>query len=128
MFRVAIMLSCLFLLPIVATAATFVIDQTGTAWVPADITIVVGDTVEWHWSSLTHTVTSGTGAADPNAGSLFDAPLDAGNPLFSYTFTVVGDVPFFCRPHEGVGMTGVIHVDDATATDDSAWGNIKALY
>ena len=128
MLKVAIMLSCLLLLPIVATAATFVIDQTDTTWVPADITIVAGDTVEWHWSSLIHTVTSGTGAADPNAGALFDAPLDAANPVFSYTFTVVGDVSFFCRPHEGVGMTGMVHVDASTATDVSAWGNIKALY
>jgi plastocyanin len=128
MLKIAIMLSSLLLLPVAAAAETFIINQVNTAYSPDELTIHVGDTVEWHWSSLSHTVTSGTGAADPEAGELFDEPLNAAAPLVSYTFTTVGDVPYFCRPHEGMGMGGIIHVLESTPTEASGWGNIKALY
>lgn len=118
----------LLLLPALAVGETHVVNQVNTAWVPAELTINVGDTVEWHWSSLSHTVTNGTGAADPDAGSLFDEPLNAGAPLFSFTFNSAGDLPFFCRPHEAMGMTGIIHVLEGTAAESEAWGSIKALY
>jgi plastocyanin len=128
MLKIAIMLSSLLLLPVAAAADTFIINQVNTTYSPDELTIHVGDTVEWHWSSLAHTVTSGTGAADPEAGDLFDEPLDVTAPIVSYTFTTAGDVPFFCRPHEVMGMTGIIHVLESTPTEASGWGNIKALY
>lgn len=120
--------AALLALPALALADTVVIDQVNTAWAPAEVTIQVGDTVEWHWSSLSHTVTNGTGAADPDAGNMFDEPLNGSNTVVSYTFNSPGDVPYFCRPHEAMGMTGVVHVRDTTATEESTWGNVKALY
>lgn len=128
MRKLAIMLSALLALPAIAAADTAVIDQISMTWAPDEITINLGDTVEWHWSSLSHTVTNGTGAADPDAGTLFDAPLNGSSPVFSFTFTATGDYPYFCRPHEPMGMTGIIHVVDETAVDPAALGNIKALY
>jgi plastocyanin len=93
-----------------ASAAIFVVQQTSLTFSPDDITVTAGDTVRWVHSSLTHTVTSGTGEFDPEAGALFDAPLDATHPTFQYVFTVAGDVPYFCRPHEAMGMTGIVRV------------------
>jgi plastocyanin len=93
-----------------ASATVHVIDQIITSFVPDDITIVQGDTVRWVHHSQAHTVTSGTGSADPNVGDLFDAPLDLTHPTFQYVFTDVGDVHYFCRPHELMGMDGVVHV------------------
>lgn len=93
---------------------THTVNQVGTSFSPTDLTIQVGDTVKWVWSSGFHTVTNGTGAADPSVGTLFDASLNSGFPQFEFVFTEVGAVPFFCRPHEGVGMKGTVLVEDVS--------------
>ena len=111
-----------------AVAATHTVDQVGVTFDPDDITITVGDTVEWVWSSSSHTVTNGTGPADPNVGTLFDDPLDVGNTPFSYTFNSVGDVPYFCRPHFSLNMTGIVRVQGTTPNDEATWGAVKTLY
>jgi plastocyanin len=101
----------LVLLPTLALAQTIhTVNQVSLSFSPSDLTINVGDTVQWIRSSGSHTVTNGTGSADPEAGSLFDAPLNATNPTVTYTFTTAGDFDYFCRPHEGFGMTGIVHV------------------
>lgn len=124
------------LVPLLASgafAATHQITQSGLTWVPNDLTIELGDTVEWIFTAGVHTVTEGTDDMTPPIGSkLFDAPLDAGNPVFSFTFTTDGDVAYYCRPHRTFGMTGVIHVQaTGTAAPESefrAWSRVKSLY
>ena len=111
-----------------AMAETHTIMQDGVSWEPSEITIQVGDTVEWMWTSLSHTVTNGNGPDDPDAGSMFDETLDSANPLVSYTFTEAGAVPFFCRPHFALGMTGVITVEDGVATESTTWSAVHALF
>lgn len=59
-----------------AMAVTHTVNQVGLTFQPDDLTIEIGDTVEWNWSTGSHTVTSGLGNGDPNAGNLFDAPLN----------------------------------------------------
>lgn len=73
--------------------------------------IMVGETVLWQRLIGIHTVTNGASSLDPQAGVLFDVPLDAGNPAFDYTFNQAGTFPFFCRPHEGLNMRGVVVVE-----------------
>lgn len=121
-----------------AFATTHQITQTGFTWVPNDLSIEVGDTVEWIYSAGSHTVTEGTDDSSPPIGfKLFDEVLSAGSPLVSFTFTETGDVDFYCRPHRGLGMTGVIHVTTATAVGnpaacegcgDMSWTRVKGLY
>lgn len=114
-------------LPLQASrAAIHNIDQISTSFQPADITIQVGDMVVWNHTSGSHTVTNGTGAADPNAGTMFDAPLNSSNTTFQYTFNTAGTVPYFCRPHEGFGMKGTITVE-ATADVPRGSGAHNAL-
>lgn len=45
---------------VASAQTTHVVNQVGFTFVPADITVNPGDTVEWHWFSGIHTVTSGT--------------------------------------------------------------------
>ncbi|GJM44355.1 MAG: hypothetical protein DHS20C21_11970 [Gemmatimonadota bacterium] len=116
-----------------ATAATHQVMQVGLTFDPADITIEVGDTVEWIWSAGGHTVTEGTDDANPPLGDkLFDAPLALADPLFSYTFTEAGDVDYYCRPHLIFNMVGVIRVQQPTSTAEppsiESWGRVKAGY
>jgi plastocyanin len=109
-----------------ACAANFVVLQNSLTFTPDDLTINVGDTVEWIHQSGFHTVTNGTGAADPLAGSMFDASLSSGS--FSFTFNASGDIPYFCRPHEGFGMAGVIRVENQVGAEAESFGNVKRLF
>lgn len=111
-----------------AMATTHDINQSGISWSPSTLTIHVGDTVNWIWSSGSHTVTNGTGPTDPNVGALFDTALNASAPMVSHTFVSPGVVPFFCRPHFAMGMTGVITVEDLVSDESESWGAIKSLF
>ncbi len=111
-----------------AGAATIVVEQVGTSWVPDGLSINVGDTVQWVWNSGVHTVTSGLNPGDPEAGDIFDANLTAGEPLFAFTFTEVGHYPFFCIPHYGLDMFGNIHVEDSVGGEAVTWSAVKRLY
>ncbi len=104
-----------------APSATFVAGGTtfnadGNAGTnPDTVRIQVHQAVTWHWSDGFHTVTNGTGSGDPNAGTLFNHPLDSSNTVFTFVFTSNGTFPFFCQPHEGFGMKGVVIVGNGGA-------------
>jgi plastocyanin len=79
--------------------------------------IVQGQVVLWKWVGGSHTITSGTGASDPQAGVLFDQPINSISPSFSFQFNSVGVFPFFCRPHEAFNMKGVVVVSAPAAVE-----------
>lgn len=90
---------------------TGTIEVLDSRFSPADVTIAVGDSVTWRWGgSLAHSVTQGT-TPDPSEdpSRLFDSGIKTSG-TFGYRFTTAGDVPYFCRPHFGVGMKGVVRV------------------
>ncbi len=74
------------------------------------VKINVGETVGWQWVEGIHTITSGTGSEDPNAGLLFLQPMDFKNYEFFFTFNSAGVVPYYCSPHELFDMKGVVVV------------------
>lgn len=93
------------------TVTSFRFDKDGSATTQVDTArIQAGETVLWQWVGGSHTVTNGTGAADPQAGTLFDQPSNSSTPQFSYLFTTAGTFPFFCRFHVGMNMKGVVIV------------------
>ncbi len=103
-----------------ASATLHVVDQVGLTFDPPAITIDVGDTVEWHWSSGFHTVTEGT-PCTPSGG--FDELLTSSNPIVSVTFNTPGVIDYFCIPHCFDEMTGVITVTQGSAVPTvSEWG------
>jgi plastocyanin len=106
------MLLCVLVLGFSAPsqAAVDTVEAAGVAFSPSSLTISVGDTVVWIWINDSHTVTSGTGAVDPQAGVLWNEFLDVANQSFEREFPTDGVFPFFCIPHEGFGMTGSITV------------------
>lgn len=93
-----------------AAAAVHVVSQSSLTFAPATLTVTVGDTVRWVWTAGVHTVTNGADLTDPTLGTLFDAPLTTTNRSFQYRFTTTGEVPYLCRPHAGLGMTGLVRV------------------
>jgi len=75
------------------------------------LTITVGDIVRWTNISGTHNV-----KADDNSftsGPAAPAPWE-----FTHTFTAVGSNPYYCEPHQGMGMTGTIIVQDPVGVSD----------
>jgi plastocyanin len=73
---------------------------------PADITINAGDTVRFVNEALPpHNVIVKEASALSHEELAF-APGDS----FKITFPDSGDYTYVCGPHEGAGMTGIIHV------------------
>lgn len=75
---------------------------------PSNLTIKVGDTVEWVWKEDTHTVTEGTSCTPKTGG--FNSGVQNTGFTFSRTFSTAGTIDYFCTPHCAVGMTGKITV------------------
>ena len=73
---------------------------------PNDITISAGDTVHFINEALPPHNIIVEGRADLSREALLFAPGESQDVLFAD----VGDYNFFCSPHQGAGMTGVIHV------------------
>ena len=77
---------------------------------PADLTIEVGDIVEWTNIGGSHNV-KGTLVTYPNNPEEFGNSVGAGW-TYSFTFTTAGFYDYQCDPHVGFGMIGTITVID----------------
>ena len=80
-----------------------------------DLTIDVGDTVIWTWTSPNHTVEYVPGNSVETFDSGFLGPIGS---TFSYTFTVVGDNDYFCGVHGALSMSGTISVQNNLGIED----------
>lgn len=99
-----------------------VVEMTNmVTFAPDSVQISVGETVRWDNTSLiAHTVT-----ADPDEATLDESvhlpegaePFDSGvldaEERFSHTFTTPGTYKYFCIPHEGAKMDGIVVVTPA---------------
>lgn len=74
------------------------------------MTVRGGTVVTFQWSASGHSVVIGATCANPGQriANIENAPFSA--TFTTPTVTVNTDVPFFCEPHCGLGMKGVIHV------------------
>ncbi len=87
-------------------------------FVPTQITIKAGDTVEWrNIGSIPHTVTadprrasSSTNVELPDGAEAFDSGLVTGGQWFRYTFSEPGVYRYVCLPHEPARMLGTVIV------------------
>ncbi|HEY7117273.1 MAG TPA: PEP-CTERM sorting domain-containing protein [Tepidisphaeraceae bacterium] len=78
-----------------ATAApTTVHVPVNVATFGADVTIHVGDTVQWDWTTpLFHTITTVQGSTESfDSGTILDGP-------YSHTFAQTGTIVYFCEIH-----------------------------
>ncbi|MGD2110268.1 MAG: plastocyanin/azurin family copper-binding protein [Phycisphaerae bacterium] len=117
-----IVVSCILGAAFPALGVTHTVNQVDFAFDPADIVVAPGDTVEWIWSSGSHTVTSGTPCTADDVH--FNEPLTSGNP--TVTFVVPNDgttlIPYFCSPHCLGGMVGSITIEGNPIPTVSQWG------
>jgi plastocyanin len=92
----------------IANADTIIIDVKSNFFSPSDVTVNVGDTVQWVIDEDVHTTTSSTG--------LWDSGVLSAGSTFEYTFNDPGDFPFICTLHFNCcNMAGSVHVQTAPA-------------
>lgn len=73
-------------------------EETNECYLPADLTINAGDTVEWiNVDTAAHTVTGGSPADGPSG--VFDSSLVMGGASYSFTFEDAGSYDYFCMVH-----------------------------
>lgn len=98
-------------------AADVMVEVSSNMFTPADVTIFVGQTVEWNNVGGFHNV-NGTLNTYPNNPEGFDnGAASADLWSFSYTFTEVGVYDYQCDPHAGFGMVGTVTVIPVPAND-----------
>jgi len=86
---------------------------------PATITVPAGTTVTWTNEDGFHTVTGGDGQADP-ASPVGKSTLAEAGATARVTFDKPGTYPYFCEPHQSLGMKGEVVVTAAGAGSGSA--------
>ena len=91
--------------------------------------INAGDTVQWTWSSGTHSATSGTcsGPGTCTPSGTWDSTILGTPNTFSFTFNNAGSFPYYCRVHT-TGMLGNVTVNPfpvVTNTNDSGAGSLR---
>ncbi|MHA7734802.1 cupredoxin domain-containing protein [Nitrosopumilus sp. S6] len=73
-------------------------EETNECYIPANLTINAGDTVEWiNVDTAAHTVTGGSPADGPSG--VFDSSLVMGGAAYSFTFEDAGSYDYFCMVH-----------------------------
>jgi plastocyanin len=78
-------------------------------FVPASLTVKVGDTVTWTWAGGTHDVVSGANCASDGAWS--STLQSTSGSKFTHTFDTAGSFEYFCTPHcASSAMKGTIVV------------------
>jgi plastocyanin len=83
-------------------------EESNSCFLPADITVNAGDTVEWiNIDTAAHTVTAGS-PADVQV-EIFDSSLLMGGGTWSFTFDEAGSYDYFCMVHPW--MTGSVSVN-----------------
>ncbi len=76
----------------------------GLIFTPANVTIHVGDTIQWTWAGNSHSSTSGI-PGQPDG--LWDSGIHNAGFVFSHTFATAGTFAYFCSVHGACcGMVG----------------------
>jgi len=115
--KFAIVVCCAALVPLLSSRAATIQVQVGAGglkFTPQNVTIQVGDTVQWVWAASGHSSTSGTPG---NPDGMWDSGVQNTGFIFNQTFTTAGTFNYFCSPH-GLccGMIGSVTVTSAADT------------
>ena len=115
--KFAFVVCCVATISLLSSRADIIQVQVGAGglkFTPQNVTINVGDTVQWTWAASGHSSTSGTPG---NPDGLWDSGVQNIGFVFSQTFTAAGTFPYFCTPHGSCcGMIGSVTVNPVSDT------------
>ncbi len=94
-------------LPDVTPAAATVKLTSSNRFEPANVTVKVGQTIEWQWQGGRHNVVSGGGCASDGKFTSGDVVAEG---TYRFTFKEPGSFDYFCTPHCAIGMVGKVTV------------------
>ncbi|MGP3921983.1 cupredoxin domain-containing protein [Streptomyces sp. 8N616] len=98
--------------------ADYTVDLKGNAYIPAKLTVKVGDTVLWtNYDDVPHTVTTTKGPEKFDSGT-----LDKGE-SFSYTFTEPGTYEYYCSVHPDMTASVTVVENDGSGSGGSTGGS-----
>jgi len=126
---VSVLVAAVMVMPSIgARAATTLVIERGTQYVPAQVDVTVGDTVSWVFESAPtgspgHTVTFNDRDLNPNCPPqllLNDCQRTAGDRV-SRTFSAAGTYAYHCKIHSG--MNGVVVVTAAGSSTTASTGS-----
>lgn len=104
----AVVAALIFFMPRMAWAVDIQMGSNGNLiFEPSDVTISAGETIHFVNSMLPPHNIIVEGRADLSREALLFAPGESQDVVFADK----GDYNFFCGPHQGAGMTGVVHVN-----------------
>ena len=109
--KFAFVAGCVAIISLLSSKAATIQVQVGAGglkFTPQDVTIQVGDTVQWTWVGSTHSSTSG---APGNPDGMWDSGVQNAGFVFTHTFTTAGTFAYYCTVHGGCcGMIGSVAV------------------
>jgi len=109
--KFALVICCAAISPLLNSRAATVqvrVGAGGLRFNPPNVTIQVGDTVQWSWVANGHSSTSGTPG---NPDGIWDSGVQNSGFVFSHTFSTAGTFPYYCTPHGACcGMIGSVTV------------------
>jgi plastocyanin len=116
---------------IMSTALSFAqikhsVAVSNNSFTPKNLTIEVGDTVEWTNNSGNHNVNGTTTTFSSNPESFGN---DVGsNWTFKHVFKIAGTYNYQCDPHVSFGMTGIITVSGSSVTEEQSFNKLIEFY
>lgn len=111
--RVLFTFMAVLCLTIGAFAQDHIVQTSGFNFDPNDLTITVGETVEFQNTSGTHNVNGSLADFPNNPEGFLSGPPASGTWTFQHTFNTPGVYGYQCDPHVGLGMIGTITVEAA---------------
>jgi plastocyanin len=118
----------------IAVPKVAVVNISGFAFAPNVVAIEQGDYVHWKNAGTgSHTTTSGMPCV---ANNLWNGSLGAGADFMRRFVEPAGNLPYFCIPHCGLGMTGsvrlttpiVVQAGDSAGTLALSWAGGGPAY
>ena len=99
------------------------VDVNQLSFSPSTIVVAPGDSIIWNHVSGNHIITSGTNCISD--GLYFDEVISASNSEFTWLVPndAASDIPYFCEPHCGFGMEGLILIQ----TPDIATSHLATI-
>ncbi len=89
---------CIMALAMQMSATVHIVNQQGFTFSPADLTVIVGDTVRFRWNNGSHNTVS---TMVPAGAASWNSSLNSGIQSYDYEVTVAGNYEYRCTLHSG---------------------------